>query len=395
MKNSKKLEVFKEALKKAKEGDLFNYDIWLENNDVNPRTLNLKYFQSYFKANPDKMIGSDNIIQKVAEYIGNFLKEKKGFYHIPIIGIKGSGKTLILHLLERFTNDFETNLGNRIDLTEEKQYYLQDLDTKQVIRARNRVRIHFIDNCEKVENIVKILENIRKIKKDSVYVTSWTPESWIRYQKEIDNILPISEEFAITPLKLNGPKATTGDIANEFFLFMDNLLHSIMHPEKLEDKSFPYVYPNFLDAKFVHEELSELFHKYTKGIPLVSIKMLLKCIEKVFKLRKKNIDESIIVDVAIEMGLFYTNGRLKDLTQLHLQILSSILFATTNKGMRPMQLAKEFDLDKSTISYHLKNLKDREIIEDQKLGKSKYYKVKEIYIPFIQLKILYQFYLYA
>ena len=140
MKDIKKIEVFKEALKRAKEGDLFNFDNWLEDNDVNPRTLNLKYFESHFKANPDKTIGNEIIIQKVAEYIGHFLKEKKGVYHIPIIGIRGSGKSLILHLLERFTNDFETNLGTRIDIIGEKRYYLQDLDLKQIIRAPSRVR---------------------------------------------------------------------------------------------------------------------------------------------------------------------------------------------------------------------------------------------------------------
>ena len=89
MKESKNLEVFREALKRAKEGDLFNYDNWLKSNGVNPRTLNYRYFYDHFRANPDKMVGNEKILEKIAQYIGNFLKDNTGVYNIHIIGIKG------------------------------------------------------------------------------------------------------------------------------------------------------------------------------------------------------------------------------------------------------------------------------------------------------------------
>ena len=391
MNNSNKLNIFTEALKRAKEGDLFNYDNWLKENGVNPRKINLKYFESYFRANPDKIAGNEEIIQKVAEFIGHFLKEKKGIYHLPIIGIKGSGKTLLLRILERFTNDFEPNLSTSIDIIRDNRYLLQAIDSRQLISSPDRVRIHFIDNCDKVDNIIKILENILKLKKDSVYVTSWTPESWIRYREEINNILPISEEFIIPPLKLKILKYNTGDLTNEFFWFLENILKSILISEKQINE--PYLYPDFADVRFVCEKLSEIFYEYTRGIPLIAIKLLLNCIKQVFLLRQKEINEPVIVDVAIGMGLHMVEGRLDEVSVLHLQILLTILLDTKGKGTRPMQLVKEFGLDKSTISYHLNTLKDLELIEDEKIGKSKFYKVKENLIPFVQLKVLNKIYL--
>ena len=201
MKDSKNLEVFKEALKRAKEGDLFNYDSWLKTNGVNPSTLNLKYFKDHFGANPDKMVGNEKVLEKIANYIGHFLKEDTGIYHIPIIGIKGSGKTLLLRVLDSFTNNYKSNLGRRIDIIGKKDFLLKLNNTKQTRNPSHKDKIYFIDDCEKVDRIQTILENILELKGDGVYITSWTPESWIYYREEIKRILPVSEEISLLPLK--------------------------------------------------------------------------------------------------------------------------------------------------------------------------------------------------
>jgi len=392
MKDSKNLEVFKEALKRAKEGDLFNYDNWLKTNGVNPRTLNLKFFNDHFRANPDKMVGNQEVLEKIANYIGHFLKENTGVYHIPIIGIKGSGKTLLIRVLDNFTNNYKSNLGRSIDIVGEKNLLLQLNNKKQTRNPSHKDRIYFIDNCEKVDSIQPILENLLKLKGDGLYITSWTPESWFYYRDKISDILPISEEISLMPLKYAYSANTI--IFNDYFIFLENAILSIMNQEFMIKKMSKQesLYPDFIDAKFFDEVLIDSFYKYTKGIPGITIQLLLNCIERTFLQKKERIDENIIDETLLDMELYYLDAIVDELTELQLQILSTMIQKTNiyNKGVRPMQLVKEFSLDKSTISYHLKNLKDINeygFLEGVKIGKSKFYKVKEAAIPFIELKI--------
>ena len=389
MKNSKNLEVFKEALKRAKEGDLFNYDNWLKTNGVNPNTLNLKFFGDHFRANPDKMVGNEKVLEKIAQYIGHFLKENTGIYHFPIIGIKGSGKTLLLRVLDNFTNNYKSNLGRAIDIIGKKDFLLKLSNTKQTRNPSQKEKIYFIDNCEKVDSIQTLLENLLKLKGDGVYVTSWTPESWIYYREEIKKILPVSEEIPVLPLKW--ARDASGVYFNDYLIFLENIILSTMNQEFMikKMKIQESLYPDFFDAKFFDEVLIDYFYKYTKGIPGITIQLLLNCIERTFLQKKQRIDKMIIEETLVDMELYFLDDFIDHLTEIQMQILSIMIQKTNvfSKGIRPMQLAKEFSLDKSTISYHLSNLKTDGLIEDLKIGKSKFYKVKEHIIPFIELKI--------
>jgi len=389
MKDSKNLEVFKEALKRAKEGDLFNYDNWLKTNGVNPSTLNVKYFENHFRANPGKMVGNEKVLEKIAQYIGHFLKENTGIYHFPIIGIKGSGKTLLLRVLDNFTNNYKSNLGRAIDIIGKKDFLLKLSNTKQTRNPSQKDKIYFIDNCEKVDSIQTLLENLLKLKGDGVYVTSWTPESWIYYREEIKKILPVSEERLVLPLKW--ARDASGVYFNDYFLFLEKIILSTMNQEFMikKMKIQESLYPDFIDTKFFDEVLIDYFYKYTKGIPGITIQLLLNCIERTFLQKKQRIDEMIIEETLVDMELYFLDDFIDHLTEIQMQILSIMVQKTNvfSKGIRPMQLAKEFSLDKSTISYHLSNLKTDGLIEDLKIGKSKFYKVKEHIIPFIELKI--------
>ena len=65
MKESKKLNLFKETLKKAKEGDLYNYDRWLKNKGFNPRKLTIEHVSIFFNNNPDLIIGHEENIELI------------------------------------------------------------------------------------------------------------------------------------------------------------------------------------------------------------------------------------------------------------------------------------------------------------------------------------------
>ena len=374
---NEKFKIFTNALKQAKEGNLFNYDLWLKDKGINPTHLNLKYFANNFRANPDKMVGNEKIIKSIAEYIGLYLKENQGNYHIPVIGVKGSGKTLLLQIIDKFTNGFNSNLARMIDIIELKRYFTTEFDSEQKPSTQRKNRIQIIDNCEKVTDIVKILQNIRNLKGEGVYITSWTHESWAFYKKEIDRIIPISLEIYLIPFA-----------DDNYFLFLEKNLHSIMFSQLLVDKSFPYIYPNIFDVRFVHEgNFDTNFAKYTFENPLISLKLLLNTIKRTFLLKKEFVDLIIIDDVATEMGLKGLKGRLDQLSAQHKLILTEILLSSNKIGVRPMQLVKKFNLDKSTISYHLKTLKDLELLKEDKVGKSKFFRIKEDLVPLIQTYI--------
>lgn len=375
---SKKLRIFEETLKKAKEGELFNYDFWLKENGVNPIEVNLKHFERFFWKNPDDMAGNDKIIERVAKIVGLFLKDRKGIYHVPIIGVTGSGKTLLLNVIETFTKKIESNITDRVDVIGARNYLLQEINPEHLITSQQRDVIHFIDNCEKAQNIKTILENVLKLKGEGVYFTSWTPECWVQYSEEINEIFTATDEIIIFPIE-----------EVNYYMFITYCFNSTMYPELLKpENGYPLIYPEFIDEKFAVNRLSTIFYVYTKGIPLISINLLIKCFEKTFLTDEKKMDETIISEVASEMGLKDLDERLNKLSELHSQILFKILIKTANKGKRPMELVKDFNLDKSTISYHLNTISEFELLEVQKLGKSKYYKIRENLIPFIQLEFL-------
>jgi len=122
--------------------------------------------------------------------------------------------------------------------------------------------------------------------------------------------------------------------------------------------------------------------------------LLLACIKNTFLLREEVISEKIIVETARELGLQNLNTRFNIyLSDQHLLILLKMLQERSVEGIRPSFLIEKFNLNKSTISYHLKKLKELDILKDEKIGKSKYFSFNQILIPFIQTKILNKYYL--
>lgn len=378
MKNSKLLDKFKETVKEAKEGDLYNLDLWLKENGVNPPLLSLKRIKNYFIRNPDKIIGMEKKITIVAEYIGHILRDRENLFHFPVIGVTGSGKTLFLRIISEFTRSYDSNI---VSLEKARNYekYLEIGETPMRNVGRS---VYLIDDCHKVKNPISIIEKLHKSYGKGVYITAWTPESWIRIQEELEDIIPSTNTFLLDPLG-------TEEIPH----FLDNLIDSIMLPERINrgKEDYDSRFPDFLDPDYLYGTLSDSIEKYCKGIQSVSINFFLKCIEETFKVRFDKINAKIIETVAKAMGLIDLRKKLISLETLpdrQEKVLRRILIDTHREGTRPMDIVLETDLDKSTISYHLKMLKDDGFLDVKKEGKFSFYRVKNNLIPFIQLKIL-------
>ena len=373
--NKKIEDLFQESFKRANEGDLFNYDIWLQENGINPRSLIEKQFFYHIRSNPNLMIDNEVILTKVAEYLGLFLKDHKGLYHFAIIGEKGTGKSLLLEILDNLTRQsVGTNTGTLHKLTNKNLSFINNIDFDEVQNSTDikRGALQLIDDCEKVNNITNTIKYFYKAKGDAVYITSWTPESWKCYREEINDFLPINEIFSLPRLTLEETKSK----------FMKQLFDSIkLGSSKL---NFPPFVKNI-------ESIGEQIFNYSLGNHQISIEIFIESLKNVCLSTDKIFTPSIIKDTAEKKGYKDIESLISELSSQHLKILEQILLSQYQGGMRPLSLAKFFALDKSTITYHLNILIKKGILNVDKVGKSSFYKVGENYISYIQYKILEEF----
>ncbi len=371
---------FKETLKKSTEGDLYNFDLWLQKNGVNPKKLKLRDFDDYFLNNSSYTIGFKDYLGFVARIIGSYIQDQKKLYHIPIIGIKGSGKTLFSRIIERFVDNSGMKIGASINTARELNAFAWregEEPYKPDIYSRKEVRI--IDSCEKKGNILAILKGFHQFIGPAVYITTWTPEAWFNYEKQVSRFLPYDETLVLSNFNEQTQQMS----------FFSRILKIIML-----DQSESNQFPDFIDKiKLKNNIYASSIYQFTKGNPLLIIRFLLLCLEEIFRKNKEKLDQEIIHSVAKNMDLLLVTKRMKNLSNTHLKILSVILINNYNRGTSQKQIVDSLKLAKSTISYHINDtLTDKSnILQVKKEGKYSYYKVKENLIPFIQEKIFNQY----
>ena len=69
MKDSELFNKFNERLKQAKEGILYQYDVWLKEKGINQSFFSVKDVKRYFYSHPDKTIGFEGYLEIIAEYV--------------------------------------------------------------------------------------------------------------------------------------------------------------------------------------------------------------------------------------------------------------------------------------------------------------------------------------
>lgn len=367
MKDSKKLNLFKETLKKAKEGELYNYDRWLKNKGLNPRKLTLKHVGDFFRRNPDLIIGHEENIELIAEKVGEVIKEREKSIHIPIIGVDGSGKSLFLKIIDDFLRHDGSNLSRFMNNDILNSLVERDIkDFTPDIISSTKPALTIIDECETFNDLSIILKKLSEGLAPSVYITSWTPEGWLYNKDVIMDTLPFSKIIKFEPIQDE----------KTHFKFLENIFKAL----SLDDKE----YPQFYDLKM----LNTTIFNYSSGIPNVCIDFLIKSLEETFRQDKEVIDLQVLLKVAETSRLELLREKLSALSPQHYIIFKRLLYNRVKEGTRPIDLLEDLDLDKSTISYHLNNLADKNFMEMKKIGKYAYYRVKEYVIPFIQIKLM-------
>lgn len=374
MNDSNRSKLFEKTLKKAKEGDLYNYDSWLISHRIDPKKIRLNYIKNQFIKNPEFYIGNDQDLLVIAEKIGLFLSQRPKSYQIPIIGCKGFGKSLFISLIFKLgSTNAPINMEKRFVL---ESFFGRKKHPGAMYSQTPHTAVRLLDDCGEYTDIIYTINNVIKNEGDALFITIWNPENWLYIYEIFKDELPFEDIIILKPFS-----------EGELSTFLDGLFNLILISGEQKEKSIKM--PDLVDyEKFSKENIVNILIKFTLGIPMVTADLLFRCFKIMFKMEKTVLDGNIIKLAAEKMDLENQNKKIDELTPQHIKFLKRLLLDKNGDGTRPIDLLEEFNLDKSTISYHLSKLVDKEIIEVNKMGKSSFYRVKNHLIPFIQLKLL-------
>ena len=386
MKESEKLLKFKQALKKGKEGIPDNFEAWLELHGIDFKNLSFNFVQKHFLENPRYMIGNEGNIEIIGEYIGLFLRNRRAFYHVPIVGITGSGKSLLISSLQNII--FKSGEDVTFRMYDASKFQIDDneilLYDKQEV-TKEKQDVIFIDSCERDNFIFDSLTLLFGKMGNAVYITAWTPEKFNYWSHDIIYSFPFSKKIVLAPMDNNNFQLEfqyRPGILEDISRLVWNISEVISLENTKDEDSFRDIF----EDKRYHTN-NDLF-KFSLGIPSILIKLLIASIRETFLKRREKLESKTIEDAARKMGIILINKKLKKLSPPHLRLIEAIILFSSEEGINPTKLAKILRLDISTVSYYLNLLKSEQILESTQTGRKISYKIKENLTPYIQMKLL-------
>jgi DNA-binding transcriptional ArsR family regulator len=365
MKNRQTLDLFEKAYEKGLRGEVRSLQVWLKEHQLEPQLIDSAILSKAIAENPDFLIGREEPLQGIAEFIGYFEKEREGTFHIPIIGVQKSGRSALLNALfsslERIRSKLKKQLVNahkfgEIDEDkEEPHWFYAFLDE---IR-KEKPDLLLIDSFEKDKDPVNSLKQVVQALGHGVIITAWTPELWGILRDSLGDVVPVTKQIYLDPL----PEQ---DILEIVALFA-----SLVSKERFK----------------VPEEVGEAAYNFSSGIPGVDVQLFICGLEEAFLKHKKMVDRESVGAAASRLGIKDIQDRLSQLSEFHTLLLKHLLLEHDERGTRPSVLTEKFGKDKATISYHLSSLSSMKLLTIERIGRSVFYKVKPEVVPFVQMKV--------
>ena len=358
-----KLNRFQEAFERGQEGKISNYEDWLQDHGIDCKKADDEYLQQYFQENPEKTVNHEEELEEVAEYIG-FFSQRSNVYHLPVIGVTGVGKTQFIRTVSNLLGHIEPEIEQRSYRADE--FLELGKEEERIFEARDELRdldkvIVYVDDCEwaESESLIESFRIIENVVDDAFLVTSWTPEYWIHHRENAEAVLPSSTEIHLSPF----PEKDSLKALNQIIKVMSD------------------------DGVDLPEAFLEEIYRYSTGIPRVFTDLLLASLRETF-VKELELGSTDSVNAAAEkLNLDGVEKTVYDLSDTKVTILTHMLLWNHRDGIRPSQLVDLLDRDKSTVSYHLKDLQTEGLVESEKQGRSAYYRVKNQTKPFIQTRI--------
>ena len=359
-----KLNRFQEAFERGQEGQISNYEAWLQDHGVDSEKADDEYLAQYFQKNPEKAVNHEEELEEVAEYIG-FFSQRSNVYHLPVVGVSGIGKTQFIQTVSNLLGQIEPEIEQRsyraddfMQLSEEEE---RIFEVRDELQGLDKVVV-YVDDCEwaESESLIESFRLIESVVEDAFLMTSWTPEYWRHHSEDVEVLLPSSTEIHLSPFS---EKATLEAL---------NQIVAVLSDDGLD----------------LPEAFFEEIYRYSTGIPGVFTDLLLASLREAF-VRELELGSMESVSAAAEkLNLDGVEETVYDLSDTKVTILTHMLLWNHREGIRPSQLVDLLDRDKSTVSYHLKDLTSEGLVESEKQGRSAYYRVRNQVKPFIQTRIM-------
>lgn len=358
--DEEKKKRFQEAFERGRDGHVGSYEVWLEDHGFDPNRVDRDKVTTYFRENPAKSVNQDDVTD-IAEYAG-FVTKRQELYHVPVIGPSGIGKTQLLHtvigLLSEVGDDIDTKLieADRLGKKTEEGFLLDELSHEL---AELNTPIICIDNCGLDKRIQTSLQDLRDAIDAGLFVTTWTPERWGVNQDRVRDVFPPAKEVH---------------------------LRSFTHEETLE--TLRVIYDYISRGDFVPpSETQERIHELSEGIPRLIHLFALESLNEAFHKELEPGDIAATNATADRLNLTNASARVQDLSEARLAVLKQILQLPSERGVQPGTLVEQLHRDKSTISYHLRELNEMGFVERDRKGRRAFYRVTETIEPLVQRRI--------
>jgi len=352
---------FREAFERGQQGRVGSYEVWLSDHGFQPKQVSRARLTEYFRDHPEKAVNHEDGLDEIGEYAG-FVTRKQDLYHTPVIGPSGIGKTQLLHMVVSFltelSDDVDTKLidanalGKKVDegfVLDEFAHELTELE----------IPIVCIDDCGLDKRIETSLNELRQAVDSALFVTTWTPERWGVNRGRVQDSLPPSKE-----------------------------IHLNAFPAKDTDQTLRIVFEVLSENEFsLPSDTTERIHELSEGIPRLIHVLALESIQEAFRKELEPGDVAATNSAADRLHLTDASARVQDLSESKLTVLKQILQLPNDRGVQPGTLVEELHRDKSTISYHLRELSDGGFVERDREGRRAFYRVTEMLEPFIQRRI--------
>jgi DNA-binding MarR family transcriptional regulator len=352
---------FREAFERGQQGHVGSYNVWLSDHEFQPELASRNQLTAFFREHPEKAVNHEDALDEIGEYAG-FVTRQQDVYHTPMIGPSGIGKTQLLYtvvsFLREFSADIDTKLIDAKDLGKkadegfhlnEVAHELTELETPIVC----------IDDCGLDKRIETSLDELGDAVDSGLFVTTWTPERWGVNRKHVQDTLPASTEIYLDAF----PRKDTDETLRIIF-------------EVLSENEFTFP-----------SETAGRIHELSEGIPRLIHILALESLQEAFRKELEPGDVAATDSAADRLHLADASARVQDLSESKLTVLKQILQLPNDRGVQPGTLVEELHRDKSTISYHLRELSDGGFVERDREGRRAFYRVTETLEPFIQRRI--------
>lgn len=364
--NSFPFETLEAAYSRGQHGKVESFDFWLSHLGIDGNLFIFQTIARQLRENLGSTVDRETELSAVVEFLGFFKEHEDGLFHIPIVGVRGIGKSHLLvtlaHFLQRKKGELKwkmidaSQFLSENDASEETQSFLSLLDEI----AANRFDVLLIDSFEKDKNPNESLKEISKIFTKGVIITSWTPYHWDAIKDSVEEFLSTSKEVYVGPLSEDSSK-----------LLISTIIRMVSNGKYALDK-----------------DLELRISKYGHGIPTIIIGLLLRTFHETFVRKESGPAVEDVVLAARFLGLEGANERVGKLDDYQLLILKHLLLELDPRGTRPSKLVDILGKDKATVSYHLNELSKLQLLRSERVSRWVFYRVRDEVRPLIGLRLV-------